>query len=159
MTETRKPVPSLEISEEDLRQAKELLFFAYRDFTVEPDAILAKYNFGRAHHRVIYFVGRNPGITVNELLEILRITKQSLNRVLRQLLQKEFIDQKSDPADRRRRRLHLTPAGENLEAELTEQQSLLIAGAYRAAGATAINGFREILREIINVEDRNRISD
>ena len=150
--------PSPEINEEDLRQAMELLFFAYRDFTSEPDAVLAQYNFGRAHHRVIYFVGRNPGITVNELLAILRITKQSLNRVLRQLVQEEFIEQNSDPADRRLRRLRLTLAGEKLEAKLTEQQSHRIAQAYRTAGAPAITGFREILRGIINVEDRNRIS-
>ena len=155
---TATPALPQEINEEDLRQAMELLFFAYRDFTAEPDAILAQYNFGRAHHRVIYFVGRNPGITVNELLAILRITKQSLNRVLRQLVQEEFIEQNTDPADRRLRRLRLTSAGEKLEAKLTEQQSHRIAQAYRAAGAPAINGFREILRGIINVEDRNRIS-
>jgi DNA-binding MarR family transcriptional regulator len=157
---TSKPAdPSfLDIAEEDLRQAIELLFFAYRDFTAEPDAILAQYNFGRAHHRVIYFVGRNPGITVNELLSILRITKQSLNRVLRQLIQEEFIKQTSDSTDRRLRRLNLTAVGAKLEADLTNQQSLRIAEAYRAAGSPAINGFREILRGIINVEDRDRIS-
>ena len=154
---TATPALPQEINEEDLRQAIELLFFAYRDFTAEPDAILAQYNFGRAHHRVIYFVGRNPGITVNELLAILRITKQSLNRVLRQLVQEEFIQQNSDPDDRRLRRLQLTPAGGKLEAKLTAQQSHRIAEAYRAAGAPAITGFCEILRGIINVEDRNSI--
>ena len=157
---TPKPVNllSLDIVEEDLREAIELLFFAYRDFTAEPDAILAQYSFGRAHHRVIYFVGRNPGITVNDLLSILRITKQSLNRVLRQLIQEEFIRQTSDPNDRRLRRLNLTKVGTKLEADLTKRQSIRIAEAYRAAGSPAINGFRKILRGIINVEDRNRIS-
>jgi len=158
MTSNPTTPSSLDIAEEDLRQAMELLFFAYRDFTAEPDAILAQYNFGRAHHRVIYFVGRNPGITVNELLSILRITKQSLNRVLRQLIQEEFIKQASDPTDRRLRRLNLTAVGAKLEADLTGQQSLRIAEAYRAAGSPAIKGFREILRGIINLDDRDRIS-
>src|SRR5215469_15900652 len=79
--------------EDELWQGIELLFFAYRDFTAEPDTILAQYDFGRAHHRVIHFVGRNPQITVGELLGILRITKQSLNRVLSQLIRQGFIVQ------------------------------------------------------------------
>ena len=158
MTLKPKTPLNMDIAEEDLRQAIELLFFAYRDFTAGPDAILAHYNFGRAHHRVIYFVGRNSGITVTELLAILRITKQSLNRVLRQLIKGKFIEQKSDPADRRLRRLHLTIVGSRLEADLTEQQSILIAEAYQAAGSLAISGFRQILRNIINIEDKDQIS-
>jgi DNA-binding MarR family transcriptional regulator len=158
MTSEPLDLSSSDIVKEDLRQAIELLFFAYRDFTAEPDVILAQYSFGRAHHRAIYFVGRNPGITINELLSILRITKQSLNRVLRQLIQEEFIKQTSDSKDRRLRRLNLTKVGAQLEADLTEQQSLRIAEAYRAAGAPAISGFKKILRGIINLEDRDRIS-
>ena len=77
-----------------MRQGIELLFFAYRDFTAEPDAILARYDFGRAHHRVIHFVGRHPQMTVGELLGILRITKQSLSRVLGQLVRQGFIIQR-----------------------------------------------------------------
>src|SRR6202007_141593 len=91
------------LDEEEVRQGIELLFFAYRDFTAEPDAILARYGFGRAHHRVIHFVGRHPLLTVTELLEILRITKQSLNRVLAQLVRQEFILQRPCPRDRRAR--------------------------------------------------------
>src|SRR5436309_5153774 len=83
--------------EEEVRQGIELLFFAYRDFTSEPDAILARYGFGRAHHRVIHFVGRHPQVTVGELLTILRITKQSLSRVLGQLVRQNFILQQPGP--------------------------------------------------------------
>ncbi|MCW8836123.1 MAG: MarR family transcriptional regulator, partial [Rhodospirillales bacterium] len=95
-----------QFTDEELRQAIELLFFAYRDFTGEPDEMLARYGFGRAHHRVIYFVGRHPGITVSDLLVILKITKQSLARVLRQLVKDGFIRQETGPRDRRQRLLH-----------------------------------------------------
>ena len=91
------------LSEEEVRQAIELLFFAYRDFTAEPDAILTRYGFGRAHHRVVHFVGRRPHITVGELLTILKITKQSLNRVLGQLVRQGFIVQHHGSQDRRQR--------------------------------------------------------
>src|SRR5579871_2152145 len=89
------------LREEELRQGIELLFYAYRDFTAEPDAMLARYGFGRAHHRVIYFVGRHPHMSVSELLGILRITKQSLSRVLGQLVDQGFIQQRTGKADRR----------------------------------------------------------
>ncbi len=143
--------------EEEMRQAIELLFFAYRDFTAEPDAVLAQYGFGRAHHRVIYFVGRNPGVTVSELLAILKITKQSLSRVLGQLLREGFVEQRPDKGDRRRRRLFLTPRAERLERLLTAAQSRRIAAACAAAGSGAMGGFRTVLRGIVNEEDRNRV--
>jgi len=143
--------------EEALRQAIELLFFAYRDFTGEADEILADYGFGRAHHRVVYFVGRNSGITVNQLLAILKITKQSLSRVLSQLIEEGFVEQKTDEHDRRRRLMTLTEKGTSLEALLTEAQSRRIAGAFGESGADAIDGFRLILKNIINEEDRERI--
>ncbi len=146
------------LRDEDLRQAMELLFFAYRDFTDEPDSILAQYGFGRAHHRVIYFVGANPGMSVSDLLGILRITKQSLSRVLSQLLKEEFIEQLTDEADRRRRLLYLTQRGQDLENLLTERQSKLIARAYREAGADAVAGFCTVLRGIINDTDRRRFT-
>ena len=142
----------------ELRQAMELLFFAYRDFTGEADALLADFGFGRAHHRVIYFVGCHPGITVSELLRILKITKQSLSRVLGHLINEGFIHQRTDNADRRRRRLFLTPKGTELERRLTERQSQRIAGAYLEAGPEAVEGFRAVLRGIINEEDRERVS-
>ncbi len=142
----------------ELRQAMELLFFAYRDFTGEADALLADFGFGRAHHRVIYFVGSHPGITVSELLQILKITKQSLSRVLGQLIDDGFISQRTDDVDRRRRRLYLAPKGTELERRLTERQSQRIAAAYREAGADAVEGFRTVLRGIINEEDRERVT-
>jgi DNA-binding MarR family transcriptional regulator len=158
MVPLKARVNPLFLREEELRQAMELLFYAYRDFTAEPDAILARHGFGRAHHRVIYFVGRNPDIAVSELLAILKITKQSLSRVLSQLMRDDFIVQKRGK-DRRRRLLSLTNKGEELESLLTERQSKRIAGAYREAGAEAVAGFRTVLRGIINEEDRQRVDD
>ena len=133
------------LREEELRQGIELLFYAYRDFTGEPDVILAKYGFGRAHHRVIYFVGRYPGTTVSALLGILRITKQSLGRVLRQLVRQGFIEQHQGTSDRRQRLLHLTDKGLELERQLTATQRERMARAYREAGAEAVEGYRTVL--------------
>src|SRR5438034_2058705 len=123
--------------EEEVRHGIELLFFAYRDFTAEPDEILARYGFGRAHHRVIHFVGRHPQMTVGELLAILRITKQSLSRVLGQLVRQNFILQQPGSHDRRQRLLELTPKGHDLERQLSEPQRSRIANAYRQAGPRA----------------------
>lgn len=144
------------LREEELRQAMELLFFGYRDFTREPDQILADYGFGRAHHRVIYFVGRHPAITVSDLLGILRITKQSLSRVLGQLVREGFITQRPGLRDRRQRLLELTDKGRELEAKLSERQRVRIAKAYRKAGAEAVEGFRTVLTNIIDEPDRGR---
>ncbi|MEQ8665659.1 MAG: MarR family transcriptional regulator [Rhodospirillales bacterium] len=140
----------------DLREALELLFFGYRDFTSEADAILANYGFGRAHHRVIYFVGANPGLSVSELLGTLQVTKQSLSRVLGQLVDERFVEQRTDADDRRRRLLFLTEKGQGLENELTERQCALIARAYRQAGASSVAGFRTVMMGIINEKDRQR---
>ncbi|MDX1710516.1 MAG: MarR family winged helix-turn-helix transcriptional regulator [Rhodovibrionaceae bacterium] len=144
------------LREEELRQAIELLFFAYRDFTAEPDEMLAKFGFGRAHHRAIYFVGRHPGITVSELLGILKITKQSLSRVLGQLVREGFIVSRPGRRDRRQRLLELTDKGREMERRLTENQRQLIARTYREAGAEAVEGFRRVLKGMINEEDRKR---
>jgi DNA-binding MarR family transcriptional regulator len=145
--------------DEAIRQGIELLFFAYRDFTAEPDAILAQYGFGRAHHRVVHFVGRHPQMTVGDLLGILRITKQSLNRVLSQLVRQGFIVQHRGAHDRRQRLLELTPSGRELERGLSELQRARVAAAYRQAGAEAVAGFRAVLLGIIAAEeDRRRFS-
>lgn len=157
MTDLNSSTDSRFLREEDLRQGIELLFYAYRDFTGEPDAILEKHGLGRAHHRVIYFVGRNPGITVSELLEILRITKQSLSRVLGHLLEQDFISQRADPADRRRKQLTLSEKGKALEHALTSTQMDRFARAYREAGAEAVEGFRRVLIGIVEPEDRPRV--
>jgi DNA-binding MarR family transcriptional regulator len=153
MSDINLPTHSPAIAEEEVRQGIELLFFAYRDFTAEPDAILAKYGFGRAHHRVIHFVGRHPQMTVGELLAILRITKQSLSRVLGQLVRQEFVLQQPGAHDRRQRLLELTPKGRDLERKLSEPQRARIGNAYRQAGPRAVEGFREIMLRIIAAED------
>jgi DNA-binding MarR family transcriptional regulator len=148
-----------DLREEAVRQGIELLFFAYRDFTAEPDAILAQYGFGRAHHRVVHFVGRHPQMTVGELLAILRITKQSLNRVLGQLVRRGFIVQHRGAQDRRQRLLELTDSGRELERRLSAPQRARVAAAFRHAGAPAVEGFRRVLLGIIAEEaDRRRFA-
>ena len=142
--------------EDQVREGIELLFFAYRDFTAEPDAILEEYGFGRAHHRVVHFVGRHPLITVGDLLAILRITKQSLNRVLGQLLRQGFIVQHRGALDRRQRLLELTDRGRELERRLSEPQRARIGAAYRKAGPHAVEGFRKVLLGVIALEDDRR---
>ena len=145
------------LTEEEVRQGIELLFFAYRDFTAEPDAILTRHGFGRAHHRVVHFVGRRPQMTVGELLIILRITKQSLNRVLGQLVRQGFIVQHRGAQDRRQRLLELTEKGRELERQLSEPQRARVGAAYRRAGAQAVDGFRKVLLGIIaSADDRRR---
>lgn len=156
MTDIKTGINPLFLREEELRQGIELLFYAYRDFTAEPDAMLEDYGFGRAHHRVIYFVGRNPGMTVSDLLAILRITKQSLSRVLGQLVDEGFITQRPGHRDRRQRLLELTEKGIELERALTERQRGRIARAYREAGAEAVEGFRKVMLGLIDEADRAR---
>jgi DNA-binding MarR family transcriptional regulator len=111
----------------------ELLFFAYRDFVGDPDRILAQYGFGRAHHRVLHFVDRYPGLTIAELLDILRITKQSLNRVLKDLIEQGYIAQKTGTSDRRQRLLYCTSAGADLAGDLMRVQSRRVARALAAS--------------------------
>jgi DNA-binding MarR family transcriptional regulator len=119
--------------------------------------MLARYDFGRAHHRVIYFVGRHPQMSVSALLEILAITKQSLSRVLGQLVDQGFIVQRTGSRDRRQRLLELTAKGVELERQLSENQRQRIARAYRAAGAEAVEGFRRVMLGIISgAADRRR---
>ena len=156
MADLKTPANPLFLRDDDLRQGIELLFFAYRDFTARAEETLLQYGFGRAHHRVIYFVGRNPGMTVSDLLDILKITKQSLSRVLSQLVRQGFIVQRHGTTDRRQRLLHLTDRGTDLERKLTEDQRALVARAYRSAGAEAVEGFRKVLLGMINETDRER---
>jgi DNA-binding MarR family transcriptional regulator len=148
--------PPAEGDQEAVRQGIELLFFAYRDFTAGPDRILDEHGFGRAHHRVVHFVGRHPQMTVGELLVILRITKQSLNRVLGQLVRQGFIIQHRGPQDRRQRLLELTEKGRELESRLSGVQRARVAAAFRKAGAPAVEGFRKVLLGIIASEDDRR---
>jgi len=160
MSDINSPTYPQAISEEQVRQGIELLFFAYRDFTAEPDATLARYGFGRAHHRVIHFVGRRPQMTVGELLAILHITKQSLSRVLGQLVRQEFIVQQPGPHDRRQRLLELTAKGRDLERQLSKPQRARVANAYQQAGWQGVDGFRKVMLGIIAAEeDRRRFGD
>jgi DNA-binding MarR family transcriptional regulator len=123
-----------EIPDARLIEFAELLFFAYRDFTGVADAILADYGFGRAHHRVLHFVCRRPGLRVADLLGILNITKQSLSRVLRQLVARGFIHQTPGDTDKRERLLRATDKGEALMRELMLAQGRLLRDALAAAG-------------------------
>ena len=132
----------------------ELMFFAYRDFTGDPDALLEKDGFGRAHHRVLHFVGRNPGLTVAELLTILGITKQSLARVLKELIDRGHIEQKAGRNDRRQRQLHLTATGRDLALELSTPQSRRIADALSKLEGAGAENVRQFLREMIDLEKR-----
>ena len=157
MADLKTNLNNYSLDEEELRQGIELLFYAYRDFTSEPDKILAKWGFGRAHHRVIYFVGRNPNITVTELLLILQITKQSLARVLTILVKENFINQRADPSDQRRKLMTLTEKGQQLEKEHTSTQMARFNRAYNETDTEAIEGFRRVLRGIINPHDRARV--
>lgn len=147
----------LYLRDEELRQSMELLFYAYRGFTAQSNALLDQHNFGRAHHRVIYFVGCYPSISVAELLSILRITKQSLSRVLGQLVAENFITQRPGTRDRRQRLLALTEQGAELERRLSADQRERIAAAYREAGPQAVEGYRKVLLAMIDPRDRARL--
>lgn len=135
----------------------ELLFFAYRDFTGDPDAVLEEYGFGRAHHRVLHFVNRHPGLRVAHLLDILKITKQSLARVLKQLIDEGFVSQRAGSSDRRERLLYLTPKGTRLAEKLTTLQVERIADALAAAGPGADEATRRFLFAMIADADRARV--
>ena len=145
------------LRDEDLRQGIELLLFAYRDFTAGPDAILEAHGLGRAHFRVIHFVGRNPSITVGDLLVLLNVTKQSLNRVLQPLLSQGVIAQKPGTRDRRQRHLSLTDKGLELEQRLSAPQRSRVAAAFREAGPEAVAGFRKVLVSLIDPAHRESV--
>ncbi len=141
----------------ELLEFVELFFFAYRDFVSDPDRILEEFGFGRAHHRVIHFVGRNPNIRVANLLNILKITKQSLGRVLKQLVDEGYIEQKAGTKDRRERRLLLTPAGRELAEKLAKPQLDRIAKTLAAAEPEAKAYYRRIFYAMIDQENRSYV--
>ena len=141
------------LNDKEIRKVIELLFFSYRDFTSGPDKILEKLNFGRAHHRVIYFVGKKNHITIKELLGVLQITKQSLSRVLNQLVNEKFI-LVSTGTDKRTKKLSLTEKGKKLENELSTIQIKKIREVINRFDVENINGFKQILYEMI--EDNNK---
>src|ERR1700761_528230 len=135
----------------------ELLFFAYRDFVGDPDEVLARLGFGRAHHRVLHFVNRNPGMKVAELLDVLKITKQSLGRVLKQLIDEGYIVQKAGPDDRRQRLLYVSPAGAGLAMKLAGLQTERISRVLNELGPGSRESARRFLAGMIDAEDRDRV--
>src|SRR6202045_3225815 len=135
----------------------ELLFFAYRDFVGDPDEVLAKLGFGRAHHRVLHFVNRNPGIKVADLLDILKITKQSLGRVLKQLIDQGYVVQREGDHDRRQRLLHVSAAGEALAMQLAGLQTGPIARVLAEIGAGGREAAPRFLAGRIAAGDRDRV--
>ena len=136
--------------EDELRLGIEAMFFAYRGFTSDPDKILSGYSYGRAHHRAVHFINRCPGTTVNNLLDILGVTKQSLNRVLRKLIKDGLVKSKIGELDKRERHLLLTPDGIKLERQLSKAQRQRMSEAYKAAGPEAVSGFINVLEKLMD---------
>ena len=144
------------LTDEQLRKGIEAMFFAYRGFTADPDRILENYAYGRAHHRAVHFIHRSPGTTVNNLLAVLGVTKQSLNRVLRTLIEDGLVESRVGRRDKRERHLFLTEKGSALEHELSEAQRRRMRAAYRAAGPAAVTGFRQVLEAMMEPEMRRQ---
>ncbi|WP_099827784.1 MarR family winged helix-turn-helix transcriptional regulator [Oceaniglobus indicus] len=150
------PETLLFLTDEQLRRGIEAMYFAYRGFTADPDRILAEHGYGRAHHRALHFINRFPGTTVNNLLGILGVTKQSLNRVLRSLIDDGLVDSRVGTRDKRERHLHLTERGQDLEQTLSEVQARRVRAAYRAAGPEAVLGFRRVLEAMMDADQRRQ---
>ncbi|MCB1397198.1 MAG: MarR family transcriptional regulator [Rhodobacteraceae bacterium] len=138
------------LTDEQLRKGIEAMYFAYRGFTQDPDKILENYDYGRAHHRALHFINRSSGTTVNNLLSVLGVTKQSLNRVLRKLIEDGLVDSRVGQRDRRERHLSLTDKGIELERKLSDAQRARMRAAYRAAGPQAVAGFRQVLEAMMD---------
>ncbi|MFE3838000.1 MarR family winged helix-turn-helix transcriptional regulator [Pseudogemmobacter sonorensis] len=162
MAETTGSESLLFLTDEQLRKGIEAMFFAYRGFTADPDRILEGMEYGRAHHRALHFIHRSPGTTVSNLLGILGVTKQSLNRVLRTLIDDGLVRSEKGRRDARERHLFLTESGDALERQLSDAQRARMRSAYRAAGAEAVMGFRQVLEAMMDPEMRahyNRLKE
>ena len=142
------------LTDEQLRKGIEAMFFAYRGFTSDPDRILEGMDYGRAHHRAVHFIHRSPGTTVGNLLTILGVTKQSLNRVLRPLFDDGLVEARVGKKDKRH--LYLTDKGATLERALSDAQRARMRAAYRAAGPQAVHGFRTVLEAMMDPEQRRQ---
>ena len=158
MTDLNKLLTPIFLSEKEIRKLMELLFFSYRDFTSGPDKVLEKIEFGRAHHRIIYFVGKKEGITIKDLLSILQITKQSLSRGLNQLVKNKYINV-STGFDKRTKKLSLTSKGLELEKKLSIIQINKIRNVLKSKKDIDINGFKRILFDMINEESKKNFKD
>jgi DNA-binding MarR family transcriptional regulator len=152
------PDRSARAADAEMLAFAELLFFAYRDFTRDPDAILRDFGFGRAHHRVLHFVNRHSGLRVADLLDVLKITKQSLGRVLKQLIDKGYIVQQAGSVDRRERLLYPTERGRALAKRLAAPQLVRLAEALHAAGPGAEAIVRHFLHAMIDAVERPKVS-
>lgn len=166
MADGRTPSSSgeslLYLTDEQLRQGIEAMFFAYRGFTADPDRILSDMEYGRAHHRALHFINRSQGTTVNNLLALLGVTKQSLNRVLRTLIKDGLVESRVGSVDKRERHLYLTEAGQTLERRLSDAQRTRMRAAYREAGPDSVAGFRKVLEAMMDPDMRRaytRIKD
>jgi DNA-binding MarR family transcriptional regulator len=158
MPETGAPGTSLLfLREEQMRQAQDMFFLAWRDFAGSVDPVLAARGLGRAHHRALHFIGRQPGLTVTDLLSLLCVTKQSLSRVLAALVEQGLVSQVPGRQDRRQRRLTLTEAGVGLERALFDRQREKLIEAYREAGGPAVDGFRRVMRGLMGISARNTL--
>ena len=146
------------LTDEQLKKGIEAMFFAYRGFTADPDRILENYTYGRAHHRAIHFINRSSGTTVNNLLSILGVTKQSLNRVLRTLIDDGLVESQIGTRDKRERHLVLTEKGKALDKELSEAQRGRMSAAFRAAGPESVAGFRKVLEAMMDSEMRRHFN-
>lgn len=145
------------LTDDQLRQGVELMFFAYRDMVSDPDRILEELGYGRAHHRALHFIRRKPGLSVAELLQILAVTKQSLNRVLRQLMADGLVENRIGDTDRRQRLLFVTPEGERLVRRLSDPQHERMRRVFLEAGPEAVQGFKRVLAGMIEEADRDRV--
>lgn len=146
------------LTDEQLKKAIEAMFFAYQGFTADPDRILINHTYGRAHHRALHFINRSPGTTVNNLLSILGVTKQSLNRVLRTLIEDGLVESRVGIRDKRERHLMLTESGDRLEKELSEAQRARMRDAFRRVGPDAVSGFRQVLEAMMDVDMRRHFN-
>ena len=144
------------LTDEQLRKGIEAMFFAYRGFTADPDRILEGKDYGRAHHGALHFIQRSPGTTGNNVVNMLGVTKQSLNRVLRALIEDGLVESRVGRADKRERHLHLTQKGDDLERSLSNAQRARMRAAYRAAGPGAVQGFRQVLEAMMDEDARRQ---
>jgi len=156
MADTTTSDGLLFLTDEQLRKGIEAMFFAYRGFTSDPDRILEGLDYGRAHHRAVHFIHRSPGTTVGNLLTILGVTKQSLNRVLRTLFADQMVEARVGKTDKRERHLFLTEKGAALERSLSDAQRARMRSAYRAAGPVAVQGFRTVLEAMMDPDLRRQ---
>lgn len=158
MADLNNLLTPLFLNEKEIRKIIELMFFSYRDFTSGPDKILEKLNFGRAHHRVIYFVGKKNNLTIKELLSILKITKQSLSRVLNQLVKEKYIIL-STGEDKRTKKLSLSKKGQDLEKKLSDIQIAKIYNVIKKFEEIDINGFKKVLFEMIDRDNQKKFDE